>query len=185
MRTFIAIQLPEEIKEVLEELSGRLRKSGARANWVNPANVHLTLRFLGEISPEQVERIADLLAEGYSGTARFEVRVAGVGAFPNSHRPAVIWAGVGPLEGGLGRVQAVAEQAACAIGLAPEKRPFHPHLTLARIKDPQQGKRLIPYLEREESSYGGAFIVSGVSLFSSTLRPQGPLYQCLREFALT
>lgn len=184
MRTFVAIETPESIRAALAELSQRLRRSGVHASWVKPQAMHLTLRFLGEITPEAAAQMGDVLATGYGGLGSFELRVAGLGAFPNLHNPAVVWVGVGPLEGDLSKAQCIAEEAALAIGLKREKRPFHPHLTLARIKDSKAGERLASHLARERTFDGGAFTVSAVSLFSSTLTPRGPIYRQLREFAL-
>ena len=182
LRTFIAIELPDAVKEALLMLSGRLRRSGVRASWVKPDAMHLTLRFLGEIPAEDAARIADFLAGRYQGLTPFEVHVSGTGAFPSVKRPSVVWAGAGPFEGPFVQAQAIAEEAACAIGLPREKRPFHPHLTLARVKEEQSAPRLTAYLARENEFRAGSFLATSVSLFSSQLTPQGALYDRLKEF---
>lgn len=181
MRTFIAIELNQSVKEALHALSNRLRRSGVRASWVKPEAMHLTLRFLGEISEETADRIGDLLTEGYKGFTPFMIHVRGVGAFPELRKPSVVWAGVLALEGNLTQAQAVAEQAAVAVGLPPEERAYHPHLTLGRVKSRDQIEVLADYLSREQTFDGGAFRAMGVSLFSSKLTPKGPLYTRLRE----
>ncbi len=182
MRAFIAIELPDTIKAALHELIGRLREAEARVSWVRPEHMHLTLRFLGEITPADALRLEELLALRYQGMKHFELQVCGTGAFPNIHRPSVIWAGITGSGNALDAVQAIAEEEACALGLPRERRPFTPHLTLARIKEAEYGKRLMPYLSRERDFEGGAFPVAGVSLFSSELTPQGPIHRRLREF---
>lgn len=182
MRTFIAIELPGEIKEALAGLVGRLRQSDVRASWVTPERMHLTLRFLGEIETVDAEKLGELLAARYAALKPFTLRVAGTGAFPSLGRPSVVWVGVGPLVGGLADAQSIAEEGAWAIGAAPEKKPFHPHLTLGRVRDDRALEPLVERLKREDGFDAGEFAVRAVSLFSSQLRPQGPIYRPLGSF---
>ena len=193
LRTFIAIELPEPVKEALHGLNGRLRDSGARATWVKPENMHLTLRFLGEVEAERVEKLAAILTDACQGKPPFTLAVRGIGAFPNPRKPEVIWAGAEPLEGPLAEVRIAAENAARAIGLPPDDKAFRAHLTLARLRDRRAakalevggwtvGSRLREYLERERDFAAGEFTVRSVSLFSSELTPHGPVYRRLEEF---
>lgn len=181
MRAFIAVELPEQTKLELVDMAAQLRRCGVRASWVRPERMHLTLRFLGEISEDQVEAAGEFLASGYAGREVFACHVHGAGAFPNVRRPNVLWAGIEPLEGGLAETQAVAEEAAQRIGLKAERRRFHPHLTLGRIRRPETagdvGRALRPLTEFR----GAHFFVDGVSLFSSTLTPDGPVYERIQE----
>lgn len=182
MRTFIAIELTDAIRQALAALSERLRRANVRASWVAAERVHLTLRFLGEVNPDDVERVSGLLEDGCKTLAPFELHVREVGAFPNLRSPRVIWAGVGPLESGLIRAHGVAEEAARAIGIPPETKPFRPHLTLARVKDRRNANELARYVEREKGFDGGSFSARTVALFSSRLTPRGPVYRRLQEF---
>jgi len=184
VRTFIAIELPKAVKEALGALSNRLRRSGAKATWVQPENVHLTLRFLGDVSESVVNKLGERLAVAYQDLEPFTLSMARTGAFPNLRRPRVIWVGVGPLEGGLAEAQAIAEEAAVWVGLAPEKRRFQPHLTVARIRDARELGGLPMCLAQEADFAGGEFVVENVSLFSSRLTPNGPVYRRLKEFCL-
>lgn len=182
MRTFIAIELPEPVKEALGALSRRLQRPGERVTWVPADRIHLTLRFLGELDEEAIAKLSAILSDEYAGMAPFALSVAEVGAFPNVRRPSVIWAGVGPVDGGVQAAQAVAEQAARASGLPAEKKAFRPHLTLARIRDRRAASGLTARLEAERGFVGGEFTVGRVSLFSSELTPKGPIYRGLGEF---
>lgn len=182
MRAFVAIEMPPHIIESLGALSGRLRASGARVTWVRPENMHLTLRFLGDVGEDAIQRMKAILSDACRGMTPFPISVNGTGAFPSVRRPNVIWAGVEPVEGGLATAQLAAESAARAIGLPPEDKPFRPHLTLARIKDPQAAQALMTRLEHEQGFDAGEFTVSNVSLFSSQLTPRGPIYARLEEF---
>jgi 2'-5' RNA ligase len=182
VRTFIAIELPEEVRSAIGALSTRLRAADARATWVRPENVHLTLRFLGDLDGERIGTISGILAGAYKGMTPFTLCVRGTGVFPNPRRPSVVWAGVETLEGGLAQAQLAAESAARAIGLPPEEKRFHPHLTLARIRDGRAAGPLIEALEREQGFDGGEFTVRSVSLFSSRLTPHGSIYSRVQEF---
>ena len=182
MRTFIAIELPETVIASLGALGNRLRGAGVRVSWVKPESMHLTLRFLGEIDAEHVDRLRAILCDAYKGIVPFMLSVRGAGAFPNMQRPSVIWVGVEPLDGGLATVQMAAESAARAIGSPPEDKPFHSHLTLARIKDSRSAGPLMACFEQERDFKAGDFTVRSVSLFSSQLTRHGPIYRCEQEF---
>ncbi|MCP4640452.1 MAG: RNA 2',3'-cyclic phosphodiesterase [bacterium] len=183
MRSFVAVELPEAIRAELAALVRRLRDSGARASWVKPDRMHLTLRFLGDVTDDQLAAMGERLTQSLAGVSPFDLRVGGVGAFPNPRRPSVIWAGIQPMDGPLAEVQAACEDAARAIGLKGEKRPFRPHLTLARVRDHRDAGNLAPLLLREHTYDGGSFSVNGVSLFTSTLTPHGPIYDRVREIS--
>ncbi|HOF41059.1 MAG TPA: RNA 2',3'-cyclic phosphodiesterase [Candidatus Hydrogenedentes bacterium] len=181
MRCFIAVELPGETRAELQEMAGQLRRAGIRASWVRPENMHLTLRFLGDIDEDQVQMAGERLDRDCRGISPFSLVVESAGAFPNPRRPSVIWAGVGPLDGGLSELQAVTEQVATGIGLKPEKRPFRPHLTLARVRRPEEAGDVGHALAILANFRGEAFAVSGVTLFSSTLTPKGAVYKRIRE----
>ena len=182
MRAFIAIELSDAVRQALSSLVLRLRESRARVSWVRVENIHLTLRFLGEVDEPHIERLAGILRDAYKGIVPFTLSVRGTGAFPNLRKPSVIWVGAGPVEGPLGEVQLAAESAARAIGLPPEEKAFHPHLTLARIRDARGAGPLVARLEEERDFEGGEIPVNRVSLFSSELAPGGPVYTRVMEF---
>ena len=184
LRSFVAIEVPLAAKHALNSLVHRLRVPGIRASWVTPENMHLTLRFLGDVTLAQRQQLVTLLEQAFSGTKRFPMRIAGTGAFPNLRRPSVVWAGMTPLEGSLADIQQQTEEAVRTIGLAPERRAFQPHLTLARIRDLRGVEPLIERVQAERDFDGGEFTVGSVSLFSSQLTPRGAVYTCLREFHL-
>ena len=184
MRAFIAIELPESIRTRLGDLSARLRKYTGKASWVRPDRLHLTLRFLGEISGEQVKTLSENMTQTCGEVDAFTLTCEELGAFPNLRRPSVIWAGIGPLEPDLARVQAASEAGARAAGLPAEPKRFHPHITLARIKDPRNASPLVDAVDSAGTFHAGAFTVSHVALFSSELTPRGPIYTRIREFPM-
>jgi 2'-5' RNA ligase len=180
VRAFVAIEAPESVRGPLTGLMNRLREAEVRVSWTRPENLHLTLRFLGDVPPETLDRIGEMLAVRYRDEAPFPLEVRGAGAFPNTRRPGILWAGVEPLEGPLAQVQEAAETEAQEAGLPGEGRPFHPHVTLGRVRGERQARRLQPLLEREARFDGGGFLASSAALITSQLTPGGPIYRCVR-----
>ncbi len=187
MRCFTGICLPETVRELLAQHIRRLRGAGGRVSWTREENLHLTLRFLGEVTPEQAEaygvRLAGVLADLPSPT----LQVAGLGAFPSLRKPSILWAGVNLNEGDLGAVWQATESCAVAVGLPPENKAFHPHITLGRVREPHPPEALhrgLMEAAQEAPVFGDAFMVHSVALFRSDLRPAGPRYTLLKEFTL-
>jgi len=145
IRSFIAIELPPEIKLELARLQDRLKENGQpRIKWVDPQGIHLTLKFLGNIDLSMVERITAAMTDAASATPVFTLDLRQPGAFPGLSRVQVVWVG---LEGDLttlDRLYCQLEEKTAASGFPPEKRDFKPHLTLARVADealPEERKR--------------------------------------------
>lgn len=182
MRAFVALTVPENYCKELWDLGKRMSHPDVRVSWVRPNRMHLTLRFLGDIDDLQCESLCGALRDAYRGQAAFELTLAGIGAFPNLQRPSVVWAGISPLGGPLAQTQHVAEVAAQAVGIAPDRKPYAPHLTIGRIRDESNGALLTPALIAEKAFACGAFTVSSVSLWKSDLRAVAPQYSLLEEF---
>jgi len=182
MRSFIAIELPAAIQDQLGGLCGRLRASSPKASWVRGENMHVTLRFLGEVTEEDLARLSAMLSPAYQACEGVTLRVCGIGAFPNLRRPSVVWAGLEIVQGAIEPLHAQAEQAARMLGLPPETKRFHPHVTLARLRDPRGADALTAELNACQSFHAGEFRAESVSLFSSELRRGGAVYRRLEEF---
>ncbi len=190
MRAFIAIKLCEEARVALQAFGRRLRERGLDAVWVKPDAMHLTLRFLGDIDEEQATCIGHCLSLRYDRLAAPRLLARSVGAFPSLRKPSVIWAGVETLAGDLNVLRQAAESCARAAGLAAETKPFHAHLTLARLRARSDRaaftQALAPYIAPGGApEFGQDFIAENVILFSSTLTPKGPVYRKVREFTLS
>lgn len=176
MRTFIAIEIPEEIKKQMAEAQRRLKGAGVDASWTRSEGVHLTLKFLGEIPESKVSEIMSALTGAASGSGRFRLEVAGVGAFPNSGNARVVWVGVsGDIEKLTG-LQAGVEDAMARLGMKCEERKFTPHLTLGRIKYIRSKESWLGALEELKDIKFPGFDVTSVSLMKSELRPSGAAY---------
>jgi 2'-5' RNA ligase len=188
MRSFIAIELPEEIKGYLSRIQGQLKKSAADVKWVLPGNIHLTLKFLGEISPDEAKDITRVLEEISRNKNPFTVRLSSPGAFPGINSPRVIWVGV---EKGDSEVRELAkniEEELNKIGIPEEEREFSSHITLGRTKSGLNRAvliKLLADLQNQPQAGNPEFKVNHITLFKSTLTPKGPIYEVVKKCDLT
>ncbi len=177
MRLFVAVNLPEEERRAAYDATAALRHAELPVRWVQPASLHVTLKFLGEVSEEQAPALAAAL-DGAVGAARpFEVGLGGVGAFPSLARPRVIWLGVEP-HPALELLANDVELALQPFGFEAELRPFQPHITLGRAR---QGAKPAAFGKLEavaaQVSYEAIAPVRSVDLMESELRPEGAVYR--------
>lgn len=187
MRAFIAIELPKEIKDTLSALQEKLKSSGADVKWVAPENIHLTLKFLGEIDDKQSAGVSRVLEETAENNASFIIRLASLGVFPKINYPRVIWTGIDKGDEESKKIAAELEQKLAAIGIPKEERPFSSHITIGRVRSLQNKDKLIEglnnlagYFEKDKPQ----FPASKITLFKSTLTPKGPLYEIQKEASL-
>lgn len=190
IRSFVAIPLGEELHRELDRLLRRLQADAppGAVKWVPAANIHLTLKFLGDIPPEQVEPILAALRKEVTELAPFSFFIEGFGCFPGLRRPRVLWAGVQERTGQLQALQARVERALNPLGFPPEDRAFSPHLTLGRVRDgvrPAELREISQLIERTQVGQLGEQMVQRVVLFRSDLRPAGPIYTPLGEVPLS
>jgi 2'-5' RNA ligase len=180
MRAFIAIELPETIRAALGRKQDSFRSLSPNARWTRPEGIHLTLKFLGEISDAKVREVSQSL-KNLSPFESFAIGLKGFGFFPDARRPQVFWAGV-DAPPNLSQVAEQVEEAMQKIGFAREGRPFRPHLTLARFKVPQPQPALQALLRQQGEQEVGHFEVSEFFLFESRLLPQGAEHRKVERF---
>jgi 2'-5' RNA ligase len=176
VRAFFALDVPPELRRRLADLVESLRGSFAGASFVRTEGVHLTLRFLGQTSDEQIARLTAWLSPVARAQGPIHAAVSGLGLFPDRGRPAVLWLGVFA-DRSLARLQASCEAAAVGAGFPPEGRPFRPHLTLARFRD-HAPRPPLPTADL------GRTLFTSLTLFKSELRPTGSVYSALERFRL-
>jgi len=181
-RTFVCLELPEAIRAQAEALQGRLTGLGAKIRWVNPSNLHLTLRFLGEISRSQVETVCWAVRCAAARVDAFSIRLSGTGCFPSSRRPRAFWIGVAEASDLIRLFEAVEEQLFCA-GFPREARPFSPHLTLGRVRVDRTSTRLGEALAAAEFD-AAPFLVTEVTVMKSDLRSSGAVYMPIAKVRL-
>jgi len=185
IRAFIAVNIPNDIRDGLAEIRRQLKTSGADARWVKPNRMHLTLRFLGNDVPVQiVEAIGGSLRDSLAPIERFGVSIGGLGAFPSVAKPRVVWIGIEPHDGPLQELHGAVEDAVEKAGWSREEKPFTPHLTLGRIKSQSPIGKLRQVLEKGTNAAVGHMIVGSVALIRSELTPNGPVYETLTTVPL-
>jgi 2'-5' RNA ligase len=181
MRTFIAIELPGEIKNILGSIQDELKQTQADVKWVKPENIHLTLKFLGEIDEDLVEKIHSILDEVAGKNCPFKLGLTNLGAFPKLQYPRVIWIGMVGDQKVIDIAKDLEEQMV-KIGIPAESRPFSSHITLGRLRSGLNRKALIEKLESLNKKFTPPypeFNLHSLTLFKSTLTPQGPIYEAL------
>lgn len=186
MRLFVAIELDEKARALLEDYQRQLAVLGRAVRWVQPEQIHLTLQFLGEVPDAQVPEIAQAL-DGLAGHAPFEFQIEGVGTFGSPRSPRVIWVGVHMPNPPLASVQKACEDGLAKMGFAPEGRAYRPHLTLGRVKDPKAGREIGEAIAGLQSQDGGPLVQTAdhVILFESILRPEGSQYAAVHKVILS
>ena len=184
IRTFIALELPQELKKALADLQAELRSRTDCVRWVKPEQIHLTLKFLGPTEEGLVEPVARILSNLAQGVTPFRTQIAGLGAFPNSRNPKIIWVGMPGDQGNLLQFQEQLEDALAHVGFAKEKRPFSPHLTLGRVKEGKGKRELEQLIETYQSKDLGSFAADTIVFFRSDLHPTGPVHSVLKIIKL-
>ncbi len=183
IRAFVAIELSEELKASLARLQELIRLgSESYVKWVDPQGMHLTLKFLGNISVDKVSAISEAIAEVARSVAPFRLEITEFGAFPNTKAPRVAWVGFGGDLESLLRLQRGIDQALIPLGFPPEARAFSPHLTLGRVRDqatPQERRRLGERVASLEVQGQPSLYVDRVSLMRSQLTSKGAIYSRL------
>lgn len=189
IRSFIAIELPEEVKTGLRRIQSELRLPGHTfVKWVAPESIHLTLKFLGNISPQKVAKITGVMEQASQGIGSFQLEVTEVGAFPNLRQPRVLWIGIKGEIDKLVAWQKRIDDGLIPLGFARETRPFTPHLTLARLREgcsPGDKREFGEAVAKTPVEASYKFNVTSLSLMKSQLLPGGAVYSRLAEVKLS
>jgi 2'-5' RNA ligase len=188
IRSFIAIELPGEVKQALTRLQEELKSSGSLPlRWVEPKNIHVTLKFLGDIEVAVTGKITSALEDAVRESHPFGIEVKGLGVFPSLKRIQIVWVGLyGELEK-LGQLQKRIEENLKPLGFPQENRPFTPHLTLARVRDyarPNERQKLGEIISATNFEGQYKINVNAVNLMKSQLTCEGPIYSKIGTVAL-
>jgi 2'-5' RNA ligase len=184
MRTFLGIGLPADVRDAIASATGPLRGRHAPVAWTAPENLHVTLAFLGEISPERVASVERSMQVVASGTGPFSLTAEGGGAFPGTRNPRVFWVGFLESLELVRQLQQNMGNALSGVGFPPEDRPFHPHITVGRTRGalpPAWGERFVDALSGRRF---GIVPVSSFTLYESRTGPGGTVYIPLCDFRL-
>lgn len=190
IRAFVAVLLADAVREAIAATVARLRPLGSAVAWVPPANLHITLQFLGDQSEERLAEAEGALADAAAASVPMDVTFHGIGAFPGLERPRILWVGLarGALE--TRQLQARVADALAARGFPREERPWHPHLTIGRVHDERRWRReagppLRHALAEAATTTFGTQRVAEVALMRSDLSPTGARYTVRRAIGLS
>jgi len=184
IRTFVAINISSELGQALRKLIEELIKVGGDVKWVKPESIHLTLRFLGNLTASKIEPLYEAVQKGCEGFSTFRLKSGSKGAFPNLKRPRVYWVGLTETDDHiLTDLQAKVETALSEVGFEKESRKFHPHLTMGRVRSPKK----IAEVTQKFVDYhfpGIEFNVDRVLIMKSELTPRGAIYSIQKAVLL-
>jgi len=181
-RIFTAINISDEargkIKKYIENLRNEFR--GVRVGWEKSEKIHLTLKFLGDVSGEQIEKLKIALGQISENTSSFNLQISATGVFPSPRNARILWLGLKDETGNLLKLNEMLESACAQIGFARETRSFKPHLTIARLREPQTSKQLTEkHLSSAFEPVG--FMASEIVIYQSILQPTGSVYSVVSK----
>ncbi|UCH96742.1 MAG: RNA 2',3'-cyclic phosphodiesterase [Candidatus Aminicenantes bacterium] len=183
MRVFIGIKLDERVHDEIEKFLKSFKKISSPVRWVKPENVHITLKFIGEVSEEKYSHIERRLSEAEFSTGPFDLRLAGCGKFGRGNTLNIFWIGIVPSDP-LTQIFKKIETTLAKAGIEKEKRQFKPHITVGRNKKNFNFKSFFQLIEENSDRLISEFTVSHFQVFKSQLRPEGPIYTVLKEISL-
>jgi 2'-5' RNA ligase len=186
MRCFVAVDVPADVRAAVGRVEAALRAAARTADvrWVDPAQLHVTLKFLGAAAAERLPALLGALETVARGAGALRLEARGVGGFPSPRRPRVVWVGVAGEVAALGALAAAVERAVEPLGFPPEGRPFRAHLTLGRVRSPRGLGRLARAIEGAGQPEFGAWTASELVLYQSHLRPTGAVYEAMARLPL-
>jgi 2'-5' RNA ligase len=183
MRLFVAMDIPEAVRDAIAQLSRELRQLGSSARWIRIEGAHITLKFIGETPPDRAEPVRAALSNART-SGPIELQFAGLGFFPNPHSPRVLWAGV-MVGAALRELVASIETQLEPLGIPRETRDFNPHITLARFDSPKDIDPLRAAMEKLGAPEFGRTSVSEFHLYQSVLKRGGAEYTRLANYSVS
>jgi 2'-5' RNA ligase len=184
VRTFIAIEMPAEVRAFLDRCQERLKRAGGGVRWVRTDLVHLTLVFLGEVRRDRLAALEQAVRGAVAGFGPMTLAPSGAGRFPPKGRPRVVWVGIGDPAGSLLRLQKAVAEATADLAEKTEDRAYTAHLTLGRAQGGGDLHALSDAVDAMAAERGPEFAAGEVTVFRSDLSPQGPTYTALAKVAL-
>ena len=185
IRSFLAFELPVEIREQIRVISKELKKTALPVRWVKADNIHLTILFLGSVDEDTIGDIEEKVNVVVKGFSAFKTKLSAVGAFPHWKRPRVIWIGLNGDIGRLSNLKNELQEELKVLGFIPEKRPFRAHLTLGRFKGPiDRDEDMKWILDRYRDINSDMYQVNELILYKSDLKPDGPVYTKMATWPL-
>lgn len=184
VRAFIAVELNEDVRNTIRTVETDFAGLGCDIKWVKPENAHLTLKFLGDVKIKKIESISQTLKEVSANMSPIRTGLSGLGVFPGTKQPRVLWVGLEDPDKKIVRLAESVDSALGNIGFAKEKRAFTPHITLGRLRSGKNVSSLMGRLQSYTLPPGIKQTIAHITVFKSTLTSQGPIYEALDKIAL-
>lgn len=184
LRTFVAFEISEELRDAGRDVIRQLSEVADGVRWVKPQNMHVTLKFLGEVEDRELNDVCRAVSGAAAGLSSFSLDCRSVGAFPNTKRPATLWMGLDDPHDQLHHLQGRIEESAAAIGFAQEHRPYRGHITLGRIRTRRENGPLTTMLNEMANREFADFSVNELIVFSSEMERSGPVYTAISRIPL-
>ncbi len=182
-RSFIAVESNEEVQKSLTKVQKQLKRTGADLNLVSPENIHLTLRFLGDVSESRIDYVKDAVHNSIE-VGPFQAEVTGMGVFPEPGYIRVIWAGVDEGTEELEVLRKNLDENLAEIGISPDDKDFTPHFTISRVKSGKAKDKLNSIVGEYKDKVWGTVEVEDIVLMKSELKSEGPVYTPIETFEL-
>ena len=182
IRSFLAFPISSDLKESLGYILNDLQQTRADVKWVRLENIHLTLKFLGDIEEIDLEKISSVLGESCCGFGPITSHLSEIGIFPDLRHPRIVWAGLDDSKKKFQVLVEALEERLEKLGFAKDEHPFKPHITLGRVKSSANLKNLIQTIQQITFEGKNQHTFEKIILYKSTLTPQGPIYEVLKEF---
>ena len=180
-RGFIAVDIPLFSK--ILDFENEIKNSGANVKLVEPKNIHITLKFLGDTEEKLIEKIEEIIKKSCEEINPFEIKLKSSGVFPNQNYIKVVWVGLENVEN-LEKISIKIDEETSKLGFEKEKRKFSPHITLGRVKSAKNKDRLLQIISKYQDIKFGNIKVKSIELKKSELTPKGPIYTTLKEVKL-
>ncbi len=184
VRTFVAIVIHDSLHATLDKLLEKLSSSNAKVKWVQPENVHLTLKFLGNVEEERLPEVFEACEGAAKNVSAIDIEMRALGCFPDPKSPRIVWLGIERGADAVRQLQQKVESELQAIGFPKEEKPFKAHLTIGRVKGKQGLSRLCRLLDDQKNIVIGSMRVQKISVMKSKTLPQGPVYTELKAIPL-
>jgi len=184
LRVFIAIKLPKQVITKLGEVQNALKAYGLKAKWTHTANIHLTLKFLGDIDKMDLSTVSEVVDSAAKGFGPIRLIAKGIGIFPGVKKARILWTGIAGQTDMLAKLQEAIDAGLSEIGFLPEKRRFTGHLTIGRFKGSPHPDKLIDIMKKFKDMESAPFMADAVCVIKSDLTPSGPIYTELASVAL-
>lgn len=184
IRAFIAIELNENIRNLLAKIQGYLKQLECDIKWVKPQNLHITIKFLGDVALQQLDAIKEGLQTTMTEIQPFAFTLTELGTFPDAKRPRVVWVGIDDQNLQAKKIAELTENTLAQLGFKKEDKKFSPHITIGRIKSNKNLHQLSMEIKRYPLPTDIVQSITHISVYKSTLTPSGPIYEVLDKIQL-